>query len=311
MNNAKVCVAFLTLLLLFFVFKTSVFAAAFAFSGTPDSISDDQSFSVNINLSVSGSSGNNYYLRGDFSHVDTPTSYFGYTKNNLGEWYNAEPTLDHTQLYKVIMQSDGTWVGSIEVKPDISNSKYKGTGNYNFKIRRYTSTGQSSTWAETVSQIAIVSSVAPTSYPTSSPTQAPTPTRTPTPTKTPTSTPTVKPTATPKIPTPTKTPIPTPSPIKSQPTAVLIASTVSESTQEALPTSILGESTESAENNLSPMNTPKITISPFAKETKVFENDTDNLSKILIGIGVIFLISCGILAFRGYMKNRKENNYSG
>ena len=110
-------------LLLFLGIPKTIFAATFTFSGTPESISDDQSFSVNVNLSISGSSGNNYYLRGDFSHADTPTSYFGYTRNNLEEWYNAEPTLDHTQLYKVTMQSDGTWVGSIEIKPDISNSK--------------------------------------------------------------------------------------------------------------------------------------------------------------------------------------------
>lgn len=299
MKNVRIWAALLTFLIFLFVLKTPVLAATLTFSGTPESISDDQSFSVNVNLSISGSSGNNYYLRGDFSHVDAPTSYFGYTKNNLGEWYNAEPTLDYTQLYKVTMQSDGTWVGSIEVKPDISNSKYKGTGNYNFKIRRYTSTGQSNTWADTVSQIAITSSVTPTSYPTSSPTQAPTPTKTPTPTQT------VKPTATPKVPTPTKTPSPTP--VKSQPTATsaLIANNIKEATREALPTSILGESTESATTNIT--QTANATIKTTAKDTKSPESNSNNLSKILIGIGVIFLIACGILAFRGYIKSRKEN----
>jgi hypothetical protein len=139
----------------------------------------------------------------------------------------------------------------------------------------------------------------PTSTPTPSPTSVPT--NTPTPTKTPTPTPTTKPTPTPKPP-PTK--IPTPTPIKSEPTlsSILIASNVKEATGEALPTSILGESTEIA---------AKITISPPEKETKVIGSNTNNLSKILIGIGVIFIISCGILAFRGYIKSRKENNYSG
>jgi len=66
----------------------------------------------------------------------------------------------------------------------------------------------------------------------------------------------------------------------------------------------LGESTESAADS-------KVKISPPEKETKVLGSSSGNLSKILIGVGVIFLISCGILAFRSYVKNRKENNYSG
>ena len=135
--------------------------------------------------------------------------------------------------------------------------------------------------------------------PTTTPIPTITPTNTLTPTKTPTPTPTTKPTATPKTPTPTKTS--TPTPIKSGQTAspILIADDVEESTQEALPTSILGESTESAVNTVSP--------SPFAKGTKTLASSTNNLSKILIGIGVIFLIACGILAFRGYKRNREDS----
>jgi len=139
--------------------------------------------------------------------------------------------------------------------------------------------------------------------PTPTPTPTTSPTNTPTPTKIPTPTPTTKPASTPKVPTPTK--IPTSTPIKLGPTVlpILIANDAQESTREALPTSILGESTESAVNTASP--------SPFAKETKTLANSTSNLSKILIGIGIIFLISCGILAFRGYVKSRKENEFSG
>lgn len=152
-----------------------------------------------------------------------------------------------------------------------------------------------------------------TPVPTATPTIIPsaTPTNTPTPTKTPTPTPTTKPTSTPKVPPPTKTP--TPTTIKSVVTAspILLANDVQESTQEALPTSILGESTESAANNVSPTNNPKIKKQPSSKETKTLEGSNDNLSKILIGIGVIFLISCGILAFRSYIKSRKENEFSG
>lgn len=302
MKSEKLWIVFLTFLLFFFISKTPVFAATFTFSGISSSIADNESFFVNVYLSISSSAGNSYYIRAAFSHPDSSTSYFGYTKNNTGNWYNATSPIDKTQFYKVTMGTDNQWSGTIEVKPDPDSSSYKGTGSYNFKLGRYTESGSTVKWCDdeatgcSIESVSIMASATPTSVPTNTPI----PTNTPTPTKTPTPTPTTKPTATPKAPTPTKTP--TSTPIKSQPTAVvLIANDVQESTRGALPTSILGESTESADNT-------KIKISPPAKEAKTFENTQNNLSKILIGIGVIFLIACGILAFRSYKRHREDSS---
>lgn len=113
------------------------------------------------------------------------------------------------------------------------------------------------------------------------------PTNTPTPTSVPTSTPVPTNTPTPK-PTPTPTLIPTPSPT---PTIVL-------------PTEVLGESTESAIPTEAQLEI-KATESSKQKQ-KVLGEQVNNTPKILVGIGVIFLITCGILILRKFkMKNAK------
>ena len=139
----------------------------------------------------------------------------------------------------------------------------------------------------------------PTSTPTPSP--APSATNTPTPTKTPMPTPirTPTPTKTPtpiKTPTPTpvKTPTPTPTPT-SKPKSNLPSPTPTPRNQSSAPTSVLGEKTK--------INTPTPTIS-----SKPQEFAQNNLAKILIGLGVVFIGACGILAFRAYRNNFKNEN---
>lgn len=154
------------------IFSTSVFAV-FNISNTPSNISENEAFSVTISLTISGSAGNSYYLRAAFSHPDTTTSYFGYTKNNTGSWYNGKPPpLDYTQFYQVTMNQDNSWTGTIEVKPDPENSSFKGTGDYNFKVGRYTRTGSGPTWSDNSLTITVTS--LPTATPSPSPSPSPT-----------------------------------------------------------------------------------------------------------------------------------------
>lgn len=283
---------FVILFIFIFLFNPkSTSAATFTFSGAPSSINESDSFSVNVTLSISGSSGNSYYIRGAFSHSESPTAYFGYTKNNQGNWYNGSP-FDKTQYFQVIMDPDGQWSGTVEVKLDTSDSGYKGSGTYNFKLGRYTTGGSTSAWCntDTVScTIANISVVAPT--PTVTPTLTPTMTPAPIPTSVLTNTP-----------TPTRTPTPTKSPTPTLKPTLFITPTSIEPTDEVMPTSVLGESTESEgrDDQKSSKTTP-------LKEAKVLGVQTDNLSRILIGIGLIFLIACGALVFRTYMRNKKDN----
>lgn len=136
-----------------FVISTSSASAAFTISGTPTSVDENGSFSVNVNLSVSGQAGSTYYLRGAFSHPTTPTAYFGYTKNNAGNWVKIP--VDYTQFYSVTLDSNASWIGTIEVKPDPASANYKNTGDYIFKVGRYTAAGSGPTWSDNTATIAI------------------------------------------------------------------------------------------------------------------------------------------------------------
>lgn len=98
--------------------------------------------SVSANLSLSGQAGSSYYLRAEFASVNPSSSYFGYTLNNAGVWYNGTPTpIDHTKYYKVTLDQNNSWSGTLNIKLDLASSAYKGTGTYNFKVARYTSGG--------------------------------------------------------------------------------------------------------------------------------------------------------------------------
>lgn len=116
------------------------------------------------------------------------------------------------------------------------------------------------------------------------------PTNTPTPTPAPTSTPVPTSTPTPK-PTPTFTPTPSPT-LTPFPTATV--------------TSVLGENIESTTVSSFLSSTQEPTKEIVKNKTEVLGEQTNNTPKILIGLGVIFLITCGILILRKFkMKNAK------
>lgn len=214
------------MMLVVFVAGGFVFArgtsAAIIIEEAPGSVADNQEFRVKIKVTVSGGGGNYYYIRPGFSHSSTPSSYFGYIKNNSGSWYNGEPTIDKTQFLKVQLNTLNTWNDYIDVKPDSSGSAYKGAGIYNLKIGRYTETGTSVTeWSDGVT-VTITSSGTATPSPSPSPTPVVSPTPTPTPSPTVAASPSPTPTPTSKAsPTPKPSPTPTAKPKASPTPAVL------------------------------------------------------------------------------------------
>ena len=148
----------------------------------------------------------------------------------------------------------------------------------------------------------------PQSTPTPTPTNTPTPTKIPTPTKTPTPT---------KVPTPTKTPpptkVPTPAPTPKSPTPTLIKSEPTiKPTATIFPTGVLGESTKSAKAE--PSETKKFAAEKnLVKEKDNNSGDSSSSSSILPAIflllGVVFILTCGILGFWKYRKTKDlENN---
>jgi len=140
-------------------------------------------------------------------------------------------------------------------------------------------------------------------------TPVPTSTSTPTPTDTPT--PTLKPTSTPKpSPTPTKSPTSKPaSTEKPSPTQKnYVLPTITLASSKKIPSKYI----ETSNSSGSATDYPDLVLgeksSPSAeeKETKVLSSNKNNLSKILIGIGSLFFLACGILAFRSYRKMKSE-----
>lgn len=117
--------------------------SSFTISNTPAQINSDHSFSVNINLSMPNSQNTDYYLKGGFKKADG-TRYFGLTK--IGSSW-IEYGDDYSNQYKITTDSSGNWSGNIEVKPNILDNDYKGSGEYIFKVGRLTATGSGPTWS--------------------------------------------------------------------------------------------------------------------------------------------------------------------
>lgn len=282
---------FLFFFLLFLLSPQKTLAVTFTFDGAPSNITDTQSFSINVTLNIANSTGKIYYIRAAFFHPDSPSSYFGYTKNNIGDWYKVQisPTpTDKTQFYKVIMDEGEQKTFIIEAKPDQESNYYKnkGPGVYNFKLGRYTEGGNSPIWCSgedmpcSIASISIASSVTPTPTPTPTPTLTPAPTSTPSPIKTPT--------PKPSTPKPTVSSAPTPTP-KATAVSVSLARETSSSKSSL---DILG--TESAEPSLEPVKK--------SEEVKTLGTNENNLPKILMGLGVIIILSgAGI-----YVKSLKK-----
>lgn len=143
------------------------------------------------------------------------------------------------------------------------------------------------------------STLAPT--PPFTPAPSPKPTSIPKPTATPNPTPTPKPTATPR-PSPTEKPSPT----KAQSTVAQKATLAPTSKKENSFSLASKKSSKQSKEVLAEKTVQTPTIKPTEKESKMLSETSDNLPKILIGLGGVFLMACGILAYLSYRKNKYE-----
>ncbi|MDO8621587.1 MAG: hypothetical protein Q7R31_04910 [Candidatus Levybacteria bacterium] len=257
--------------LIFSLYPRPVFAVTVTINNYPSTITDEP---FTVTASISGATAGTNYLRIDI-FKDQTTNYFGETFNG-SDWYGGST---YSQYLPVAIQSGTVWGGSIQGRIGNPNATdYDGNGTYKIRLRRYTS-GGGSTATEANNSAVVVTIALPTSTPTPTLTPTPTPTPAPTSTPVPTNTPTPKPT-----PTLTPTPSLTPTPV--------------------LPTEVLGESTKSAIVTNTQLEVK--TTGASKKKTEVLGEQTNNTPKILIGLGILFLASCGILFFRFYIKNKKQ-----
>lgn len=250
------------LFLLCFSFVKPAFAAGLTLSSTQTSINVGDEFNVNVNFSINVTNGTSYYLRGVFYQV--AGNYCGYTWNG-NTWYNGPYSVNNGwQQLLAVTVNQSSWSGQLKAKIDASDGNCQNSGNYYFKIQRYTSGGSGS--FDDQNSLSLNVSI---------PTPTPTPISTPTPTlqNSPTSNP-----------TPTKSPTPTPKPSTPAPSV----SVNNGSSEEA----VLGESSESATLNLS--SNPLGTQNSKRKEI-VLSSRENNIGKILIALGFVFILACGIL----------------
>jgi len=268
----------LFLVILFIFSYKPAFAALTITEASPVSISSPDDI-ITITASASSLQNTTQYLQIGLTKEGEPSNYFGFTKNQSEEWfkYKSSPTTsDLSSYFYKFTPVGGVWFGQILAKVDIDDTGYKGAGNYIIKLIKYITSSPS--YSSNSATITINISSIPTHPPTNTPT--PTSSPTPTSTKTPTSSPTKSPTSTIK------------------PTSSLVPSDNEEPPiEEIFPTSVLGESVTFTDE-------PAKAIP--AKETKVLGSQQDAMAKILISIGLIFLIISGILAFRSFKKSKSD-----
>lgn len=167
--------------------SSSISASSLKFSEVPSQINSDQSFKVNVTLSMPNNANTEYYLKGEFKKSDG-TRYLGLTKKD-SDW--VEYGDDLSDQYKITTDASGNWSGNLEVKPDVYDKDYKGSGQYLFKIGRYTAAG-SGLWSNPVTLDIVDTTSSPTPAPSSNPTSTPSTTKVTTTTSSPKPTPSIK-----------------------------------------------------------------------------------------------------------------------
>lgn len=189
------------LIAVIFLLSSNPAYAAISFTiSNPQQQGDEVTIDVSLSrLTSSSCNEGSCYLQAAFTQP-SPIRYFGFTKNQSGEWYEYISSPDLSYMHSTFFSFqpiDGSWSGQLTLKVNYESSNYKGPGQYNIKAWRYS--GKSTNPSGNTDTLSIDIEGPPTPTPTSTPTSTPTPTPTQkitsTPTKAPTSTTTPKPTS--------------------------------------------------------------------------------------------------------------------
>ena len=121
-------------------------AMSLTFSGLPANINENDPFTINASL-INAPTDTTYYLRAAFFKINT-TSYFGYTYNHLNQWWNSSG--EATNFLEITTSPEGSWSGQLRAKADLDSSHFKGAGDYQFKLGRYTSSGNFGSWSDSI-----------------------------------------------------------------------------------------------------------------------------------------------------------------
>ena len=120
--------------------------SSFTISSIPSEINSDQTFTINVNLILQNYPDSKFYLKGAFKKSDS-SNYFGLTKVSSSWIQNGS---SYANQFQLTTNSSGSFNGNLEIQPDILDSGYSGTGDYIFKVGRYSDSGSGPTWSNEV-----------------------------------------------------------------------------------------------------------------------------------------------------------------
>jgi len=258
-----------------------VYASEITMQATKTSLaSADEEFQVNLSLTVNNADNKTYYLRGVFEQTGSE-NYCGYTWNGRNWFSGPYSSNDGWKSFLPVTVISSTWSGELKARINTSDSGCRVSGNYFFKIQRFTESGSASFDTQNELNLSIIiPTVTPTPEPTVKPTHTPSSTQTP-------------------YPNPTSTPKSYPSQVNPSSTIYLIntkpySSLLSKqaeadpNTASSSPTSVLGIQSEETSQPGPVTDESKPSYKPLI------------ISFSLIGLGLASL-SAGML-----MKNRQK-----
>jgi len=254
----------LLLALIWLLFPLPVYAVTVDILHYPASISCE-SFLVTVQVE-SGSSGTNY-LRVDLFQTGTK-NYFGETDNGL-YWYSGSSGLEY---FPIELIKDTPLIATVSARlGEPTSAYYPGPGDYELRIRRYTSGGNQG--SETPSSVPIAITYTP-------------PTPTPTPTPSPSPSPDPSPDLSPSLP---PSPVPSPSPISQSPSP-----SPDLSDQESTVAGVTIE-TLHLENP-----SPSLSIEPSSPTL----NRARARTALFVGAGLLLISLAGYLGYRQYLTHK-------
>ncbi len=274
---------FILLSILFLAWTGRVYAASVTYLESPQDSAftsvDELTFQIKLSINVSNNT--NYYLRGVFYKKDT-SNYCGFTWNGSAFFSGPYSTNEGWKQFPKVTIQENNWEGEIRVKIDNNDNGCSESGEYGFKLQRFTESGSATFDTQDEKLFTFII---------------------------PTPTPTLSPTSTP---TPTSKPTKSPTPVKSGPTATPSKSPTSTSTKSLTPTfssnisptpttsSFGKKSTVLGLNNTQDeIPTPTITI-------KEDEKSSSSGKIIVVAGGVLLALSSGALMYKKYKKEKDE-----
>lgn len=115
----------------------------FEVTNIPGEINSDQEFETQVRVKLTDKPNTVFYIKGAFKKEGS-SNYFGETKVN-SEW--IKNNAKYSKQFKITTDQDGLWEGKIIVKPGDGDSGFEGSGDYLFRIAKYSESGTGPVWS--------------------------------------------------------------------------------------------------------------------------------------------------------------------